>query len=79
MSVSIKDLRYKTKEVLESLKRGVKPIITYRGKALAQIIPLKKGEQKSFKEIGFGMWKNRKEMKDVSQWLEKLRAPRYPR
>ena len=79
MAVSTKDLRYKTKQVLQSVKRGERPVITYRGHPIARIVPLSSSEKKAFRDIGFGMWKDRTDMKDVSQWLDEQRKPRHER
>lgn len=79
MAVSIKDLRYKTRQVLQSLKRGEKPVITYRGRAVARIIPFPSSEKKAFRDIGFGMWKDRADLRNVSQWLNDQRKPRFAR
>ncbi len=79
MSISMKDLRYKTKEVIQSVKRGNKPVITYHGRPLARIILISTVEKKSFNPIGFGMWKNRGDLKDVNQWLDEQRKPRFSR
>ncbi len=79
MAVSVKDLRYRTGQVLKSLSRGAKPVITYRGYAVARIIPLTLSERKSFSDIGFGMWKDRPDLKDVSKWLDEQRKPRFER
>lgn len=79
MAVSVKDLRYKTKQVLQSLKRGEKPTITYRGHPVARIIPLTHTDKKAFRDIGFGMWKNHPQMKDVNRWLDERRKPRFSR
>ena len=77
MAVSMKDLRYKTREVMQRLKRGEKPIITYRNHPIAKIIPLTSSEKKSFRDIGYGMWQNNAEIKDVNQWLDQQRKPRF--
>lgn len=79
MSVSIKDLRYRTKQVLMSLKRGEQPIITFRGSPIARLMPLSSAEKKTFREIGFGMWKDHGDMEDVTQWLDAQRKPRFNR
>lgn len=79
MAYSMKDLRYKTHEIMEGLKRGQHPVITDRGRPVAQIIPLKSGEKKRFYPIGYGMWKKHPKMKDVSKWLDDQRKPRFRR
>jgi antitoxin (DNA-binding transcriptional repressor) of toxin-antitoxin stability system len=79
MAISIKDLRYRSRQVLQSLKRGEKPVITYRGHPIARIIPLSAADKRTFREVGFGMWKSRSDLKDVNQWLDNQRKPRFGR
>ena len=79
MAVSIKDLRYKTKQVLKGLRCGEKPVITFRGHPVARIIPLTSSEKKTFRPVGFGIWKDRSDMKDVARWLDEQRKPRFGR
>ena len=79
MAVSMKDLRYRTRQVLQSLGRGERPIITYRGHPLARIVPLSSAEKRAFRPVGFGIWKDRADMKDVSRWLDEQRKPRFGR
>lgn len=79
MSVSVKDLRTRTREIVQSLKRGEKPLLTYRGHPLAQIIPLSDSRKKSFRDVGYGMWRDHSGMKEVSSWLDNQRKPRFAR
>ena len=79
MAVSVKNLRYQTGQVIKSLNRGARPVITYRGHPVARLIPFTLAEKRSFHDIGFGMWKGRPDMKDVSQWLDQKRKPRFER
>lgn len=77
MAYPVKDLRYKTKQVLSGLKRGERPIISYRGRPIAQIIPFPPTHNREFTDVGFGMWKQHLTLKDPSQWVNKQRKPRY--
>lgn len=79
MAVSVKNLRYQTGQVLKSLARGEKPVITFRGRPVARLIPFTPAEKRSFHDIGFGMWKGRPDMEDVSLWLDQKRKPRFER
>ena len=79
MAVSIKDLRYRTKQVLQSLRRGEQPVITYRGNPMARIVSLSVSEKRSFRDVGFGMWRTRDDLKDVPRWLDNQRKPRFGR
>lgn len=78
MVLGAKDLRFRTREVIESLKRGEKQVITYRGEPLGQIIPFKR-KQDDFRDIGFGMWSDHQQLEDVSAWLDRQRKPRFSR
>ena len=42
MMATTKDLRFHSKELLESVERGEEVIITYRGKPNAKLIPIRK-------------------------------------
>ena len=79
MAVSVKDLRYRTKQVLRSRKRGEKPVITFRGTPIARLVPLTSSDRKEFRRIGYGMWSDHPDMKDINQWLDTQRSPRFHR
>ena len=78
-TATAKDLRQKTAALLEEVRRGQSVVITYRGKSIAVLAPVKKAERKSLHTAGFGMWRDRKDMRSVEKWLSKLRQPRYTR
>jgi len=44
-----------------------------KGKSMAVIKPFKKIE-KQFTPVGFGMWKDRKDLKDAKKWVDELRS-----
>ena len=74
-----KDLRQKTSELLDSVRRGQEVVITYRGKRIAVLAPLDRVAHKELTPIGFGMWRRRRDMRDVKRCLDRLRTPRVPR
>lgn len=78
MYSTAKELRFHTKELLDSVSRGEEVIITYRGKPYAKLIPFKKSKQnvENTNDI-FGMWKNRKDIKNVNKYVRELRRGRY--
>ena len=78
-TATAKDLRYKTSLLLEEVRRGQAVTITYRGKSIAVLAPIDKVERKALKHTGFGLWKGRKDNRNVEQWLNKLRQPRFTR
>ena len=46
-----------------------------REKPIAKIIPIKKGP-KVKEDYGFGMWSDRREMKDVDEYVRGMRSGR---
>ena len=78
-TATAKDLRQKTAALLDEVRRGQPVVITYRGKSIALLTPIKKAERKTLHAAGFGMWRDRKDMRSVEKWLSKRRRPRYTR
>ena len=72
-----KDLRQRTAALLEDVRKGERVLVTYRGKSVAVLAPVHVTERQGFSRIGFGMWRDRKDMGSVSRWLKDVRAPRY--
>lgn len=73
------DLRQKTSELLDSVRRGREVVITYRGKQIAVLAPLDRIAHKALTPVAFGMWRRRRGMRDVKRWLDSRRASRVPR
>ena len=74
-----KDLRQRTASLLDTVRRGHEVVITYRGKRIAILAPLARIAHKEFTPIAFGLWRRRRDMRDVTRWLDHRRAPRVPR
>ena len=78
MKATTLDLRYRTKDVLKAVERGVTVTVLYRGKAKAQIVPLSSPKATGLLTgDAFGLWKDRKDMSDVPAYVMKLRRPRF--
>ncbi|MBN1408091.1 MAG: type II toxin-antitoxin system prevent-host-death family antitoxin [Calditrichaceae bacterium] len=79
MKATAKDLRFYSKELLDSANRGEEVIITYRGKPYAKLVPIKHEKKGMVKEEHhlFGIWKDNEEVKDVDEYIEKLRKGRF--
>lgn len=77
-TATAKELRSKTSSILENIRKGRDVTITLRGKSIAIIKPLLKEERK-FNPVGFAMWKERKDMKNVAEWVAERRKERFPR
>ena len=78
-TATAKDLRQRTSTPLDTVRRGQEVVITYRGKRIAVLAPLARIVHKEFTPIAFGMWRRRRDMRDVKRWLDRGRAPRLPR
>jgi prevent-host-death family protein len=78
-TATAKDLRRKISALLDEVRRGQTVVITYRGKSIAMLTPMKKAERKTLHPAGFGMWRDRKDMRSVEKWLSKLRQPSIQR
>jgi len=78
-TATAKDLRYKTSLLLDEVRRGQPVTISYRGKSIAVLVPVDGGMPRTLKFAGFGLWKGRKDLRNVEQWLRKLRQRRFTR
>ncbi len=78
MYSTAKELRFHTKELLESVSRGEEVIITFRGKPYAKLVPIKKSK-KNLQETNelFGIWKDRTDLEDVGSYVRKIRKERF--
>jgi prevent-host-death family protein len=77
MKARIVDLRYHMKDVLKAVDRGETVTVLYRGKERARLVPIRPEEQEDMRESpAFGMWKDRREMRDPGAWVRKLREGR---
>jgi prevent-host-death family protein len=74
MEARIVDLRYRMKDVLRALERGETVTVLHRGKPKARIVPIEPERLADPREAeGFGMWKDREDMKDPVEWVRKTR------
>ena len=77
MKVSAKDLRTRTRQLLEAVERGEEVIITYRGKARAKVVAID-SESVGFPERElFGIWRDHEESQDVERYVDRLREGRH--
>jgi len=77
MRATVKDLRFHSKELIDSVSRGEEVIITFRGKPCAKLVPYQEtGEKKENNEL-FGMWKDNDSVGDVSEYVRNLRKGRF--
>lgn len=77
MKATAKDLRFHSKELLETVDQGEEVIITYRGKARAKLVPInKRGPASKDKNALFGMWKDYDSTTNVDEYVRNLRKGR---
>ncbi len=77
MKATAKDLRFHSKEIIDTVSRGEEVIITYRGKPAAKMIPVKNDVKNKKNNELFGIWKDNNKIKDVNQYIRKIRKGRF--
>ena len=80
MKATAKDLRFHSKELIETVKRGEEVVITFRGKPCAKLVPFeepKNKENKKSKNELFGIWKDHDITTDVDVYVRSLRKGRF--
>ncbi|MFI4954858.1 MAG: type II toxin-antitoxin system Phd/YefM family antitoxin [Gammaproteobacteria bacterium] len=75
MKTSVRELRDSMKRVLDCVQHGEEVEVYLREKPIAKIIPIKK-VSKVKEDYGFGMWSDRRDMKDVDQYVRGMRRGR---
>ena len=78
MEVTTKELRIQPGRIIEQVTHGQEIIITYRGKALARIVPLREANTltKDQPEDLFGMWNDRDDIENVETYVNSIRKGR---
>ncbi|HQE69481.1 MAG TPA: type II toxin-antitoxin system prevent-host-death family antitoxin [Rectinema sp.] len=78
MKITTKELRIQPGKIIKHVAKGQEVIITYRGKALAKIVPFKneKTVDNRNEEIIFGLWKDHPTDKSVEEQVRDLRKGR---
>jgi len=77
MKATAKDLRFHSKELIDTVNRGEEVIITFRDKPCAKLIPyIEKNDEITKNEL-FGIWKDNDMIKDVDEYVKELRKGRY--
>ena len=77
MKATAKDLRFHSKELIDSVTRGEEVVITYRGKPCAKLVPYQDIKNKREKNDLFGIWKDNDLSKDVDSYVRNLRKGRF--
>ncbi len=74
--VSAKELRSQMGRILQRVRAGERITVTLRGRPVAVLTPFHEASD-SFRPIAFGIWKDREDVEDVQQWLDKVRRARH--
>lgn len=77
MRATAKDLRFHSKELLDTVNRGEEVIITFRGRPCAKLVPYSETTGKSGESELFGIWKDREDTADVDAYVRNLRKGRF--
>ena len=81
MQITAKELRIQPGKIISQAESGQEITITYRGKPRAKIVPLnlrqvRDTDPEELKDELFGIWKDRKDIKNVDQYVRNLRKGR---
>ncbi len=77
MKATAKDLRFHSKELLDSVNRGEEVIITFRGKPCARLVPYQESKKQTGKNELFGIWKDNDMARNVDEYVRNLREGRF--
>jgi prevent-host-death family protein len=77
MKATAKDLRFHSKELLETVNRGEEVVITFRGEPRAKLIPYTEEKGKVINNELFGIWKDKDDIQDVDEYVGEIRKGRY--
>ena len=76
MKATAKDLRFHSKELIDSVTRGEEVVITFRGKPCAKLVPYQKPNNKNEENELFGMWQDNDTLENVDGYVRDLRKGR---
>lgn len=77
MKATAKDLRFRSKELLNTVKRGEEVVITFRGKPCAKLVPYGETKEQNRKSELFGIWKDNNIVQNVNEYVRDLRKGRF--
>lgn len=81
MDVPVKTLPKRLPAVLAALKKNERVVLSNDGEEVALLQPIA-GVNKELKHFTnsplFGMWGDRKDLADPSEWVRSIRKPRIP-
>ena len=78
MEVSTKELRIQPGKIIDQVVNGQEITVTFRGKALAKIVPLNQGisSDENDENSIFGLWKDHDQVENVDDYVRDIRKGR---
>jgi prevent-host-death family protein len=78
MKITTKELRIQPGKIIDQVANGHEITVTFRGKALAKMIPIKNKVKTTGKESLsiFGLWKDHTDTENVEDYVRNLRRGR---
>ena len=77
MKATAKDLRFNSKELLDTVGRGEEVVITFRGKPCAKLVPYEDENGQNTSNELFGIWKDNSMIQGVEGYVRGLRKRRF--
>lgn len=77
MKATAKDLRFHSKELIETVNRGEEVVITFRGKPCAKLVPFEEKKNKDIQNELFGIWKDHTQTENVDEYVRNIRKGRF--
>jgi prevent-host-death family protein len=77
MKATAKDLRFHSKELLDTVIRGEEVVITFRGKPCARLVPYTEQNEDDKNNELFGIWKDNDAINNVDDHVRNLRKGRF--
>ncbi len=76
MKATAKDLRFHSKDLINSVNRGEEVVITFRGRPCAKLVPYQEQKKKTGENELFGIWKDNDAIQNVDEHVRNLRKGR---
>ncbi len=71
MKATAKELRFNSKELLNTVNRGEEVVLTFIGKPCAKLVPYKEKNSKTEKNELFGVWHDNEIVQDIDKGSER--------
>jgi prevent-host-death family protein len=76
MKATAKDLRFHSKNLIDTVNRGEEVVITFRGRPCAKLVPYQEQKKKIGGNELFGIWRDNDAIQNVDEHVRNLRKGR---